>query len=69
MLFFIVVRMGLLADVPLDKVKDFEDKFLTILEYSYKEEVLNEIKKGNFDDKISSLIEEAAQRAQAQIGA
>ena len=60
---------GLLADVPLDKVKDFEDKFLTILEYSYKEEVLNEIKKGNFDDKISSLIEEAAQRAQAQIEA
>jgi F-type H+-transporting ATPase subunit alpha len=58
---------GLLANIPLNKVKDFENNLLTLLEYSYKEEVLNQIKKGNFDDKVASLIEEAAEKIKIQM--
>lgn len=58
---------GLLSDVPLNRVKDFETNFLTLLDFSYKEKVLDEIRKGNFDDNISKLIEEAAQKVKTQL--
>jgi F-type H+-transporting ATPase subunit alpha len=58
---------GLLSDIPLNRVKDFETNFLTLLDFSYKEKVLDEIRKGNFDDSISKLIEEAAQKVKTQL--
>ena len=48
---------GLLKDVPLNKVDDFEKKFLIMLESSYKKEVLEVIKSGVFNDEVTSIIE------------
>jgi len=58
---------GLLANIPLHKVKEFEENFINLLDYSYKEKILNEIKKGNFDEKVTSSIEEAAEILKKQM--
>ena len=52
---------GLLSNVPLDKVNDFQKEFLMVLENSHKD-ALEQIKKGIFDDKIAALIEELAKQ-------
>ncbi|MGC3978725.1 MAG: F0F1 ATP synthase subunit alpha [Paludibacteraceae bacterium] len=52
---------GLLAKLPLDKVKDFEKEFLTILELSYKAEVLDVIKAGTIDEKVTTILEKVAE--------
>jgi F-type H+-transporting ATPase subunit alpha len=51
---------GLLRDVPLSKVKEFEVNLLTILETSYQKEVLDMLKAGAIDEKVTALIEKVA---------
>lgn len=50
---------GLLRDVPVNKVKDFEVEFLEFMELKHKE-VLKSLKAGNLDDTITSTIESVA---------
>lgn len=49
---------GLLKDVPVNKVREFEKDYLLLLEVSYKE-TLNQIKAGKIDDSITAVLEKA----------
>lgn len=51
---------GLLANVRIDKVTDFQNDFLMVLEHTHRQDVLDVIKSGNFDDKVSSIIDDVA---------
>ena len=51
---------GLLADVPVEKVSEFERNFLQVLELKHKETVLNPLKSGVINDEITNIIEEEA---------
>ncbi len=50
---------GLLKDVPLTKVKDFEADYLSILRAQHKS-VLDQLKKGVFNDDITNELEKVA---------
>ncbi len=50
---------GLLKDVPLDKVKEFETEYLGILEAQYKN-VLSELKAGKLPDDVVATLEKVA---------
>ncbi|HPH52869.1 MAG TPA: F0F1 ATP synthase subunit alpha [Bacteroidales bacterium] len=51
---------GLLKDISAEQVQLFEKEFLNILDFRYKEEVLEPLKKGEINDQITTLIEEVA---------
>ena len=51
---------GLLHNVPLDKVAEFEKLYLQILKSKYSHEVLDELRVGHLDDKIAALMTEVA---------
>ena len=48
---------GLLRDVPVSKVKDFEKEYLEFLELKHKD-ILKTIKKGEFPDEVAKKLEE-----------
>ncbi len=50
---------GLLKDVPMDKIKEFEREFIETLEVRYND-VLKGILEGRFDDEITGKIEKVA---------
>ena len=52
---------GLLNNVPVDKVHEFESNFLQILEMQYKETVLDVLKKGIINDSVTAIIEKVAE--------
>lgn len=60
---------GLLRDVPLDRVRDFEKIFLQLLESKYQKEVLDRLAAGELDDDITRRIEETASDAAGGIRA
>ncbi|MDF2437740.1 MAG: synthase subunit alpha [Bacteroidota bacterium] len=49
---------GLLREVPVAKVKEFEAEFLAFMEAKHKN-ILNDLKAGKFSDEITSVLEEA----------
>ena len=51
---------GLLKDVPLEKVRDFQDSFLQIMRSNYADTVLGELLKGNLGEDVTSKIEKVA---------
>ena len=51
---------GLMENVPIDKVHEFETLFIQLLEGKYRKEVLDEIKAGNLTDDIQAKIRECA---------
>ena len=51
---------GLMKNVPIDEVHEFERKFLAKLEESYRTEVLDSLKAGIIDDNIMSKLKEVA---------
>lgn len=58
---------GLLNSLPLDKVTRFQKEFLIVLENSYKEDVLNAIKHGQIDEKVTSILEQTAKNVIKQL--
>jgi len=50
---------GLLRDVPMNKVKEFEADYLQYLESKHKD-VLNDLKAGKYDDTITGLLTSVA---------
>ena len=52
---------GLLNNVPVDKVHEFESNFLQILEMQYKETVLDILKTGVINDGVTTIIEKVAE--------
>ena len=57
---------GLLADVPLEKVPDFQKNFLQIMRTTHKTDVLEQLQKGNLSEEVTSLIEHEANGVAAQ---
>ena len=51
---------GLLADVPTDKVSEFEKRYLELLELKHKETVLNPLKAVVINDEITNILTEEA---------
>ena len=51
---------GLLKDVPVDKVRDFQDSFLQIIRSNYADTVLAELKRGNLSEDVCKTIEKVA---------
>ena len=49
----------LLKGVPVEKVKDFEKKFIELLNLKHKK-ILNQIKQGKLTDEVTSTLEEVA---------
>ena len=57
---------GLLKNVPLAKVSDFERSFLDTLEMNHREDVLDVLKKGVIDDDVCKKLEETAEMVARQ---
>lgn len=57
---------GLLANVPLNKVQEFQENFLQIMRTAHKNDVLEQLKKGNLSDEVTSIIENEANGIAAQ---
>ena len=57
---------GLLRQIPLDKVSEFERVFLDLLDRDYRMEVLQQLKQGVIDDEIGRKIEQTAALAAKQ---
>lgn len=51
---------GLLRDVPLDMVADFERNFLDALQRNHQQDVLDVLKTGVINDDVSKIIEDTA---------
>lgn len=51
---------GLLKEVPLDKVHDFENAFLQTLITNHQKDVLDILKSGVINDEVSRILEETA---------
>ena len=51
---------GLLRNVPIDKIHDFEVEFLRSLEMNYQSEVLDQLKAGKIDESIEKTIRKVA---------
>lgn len=56
---------GLLRDVPVNKVKEFEGDFLNYLRNKHAN-VMNDLKAGKFDDSLTAVIEAAAKEISAK---
>ncbi|MOA59091.1 ATP synthase subunit alpha [compost metagenome] len=50
---------GLFRSVPVNKVREFEEEYLTLLEQRHPE-VLNAFKAGKFSDELTSVLETVA---------
>ncbi len=57
---------GLLENVPVDKVHEFESLFIQLVEAKYKKEVLEEIKAGNLTDDVTAKLRECAAEISAR---
>ena len=51
---------GLMKDIPISKVRAFQDSFLTTLRACHQEDVLDVLASGKIDDNVTALIEEVA---------
>ncbi len=51
---------GLLKDVPLEKVLDFQESFLESLRLNHKDDVLAVLAKGTINDDVTRILEETA---------
>ena len=51
---------GLLADVPLESVADFQETFLTKLRANYKDEVIGKLQSGVIDEGVEQIIKKVA---------
>ena len=57
---------GLLKDIPLDRVSEFERTFLDTLAMDYPVEVLDVLKKGVINDEVCQKIEKTAAKVARQ---
>lgn len=57
---------GLLHDIEIDKIEDFENSFLQSLELNHQADVLDILKSGKIDDHVMSIIEEVAMQTVKQ---
>ncbi|HBL33552.1 MAG TPA: F0F1 ATP synthase subunit alpha, partial [Porphyromonadaceae bacterium] len=51
---------GLLRDIPVEKVSEFEKQFLFTLDVNHKETVLDRLKNSEFNDEITAILRKVA---------
>jgi ATP synthase F1, alpha subunit len=51
---------GLLADVPLEKVREFQEQFLNVLRATYVDNVLRPLTEGQLTDEVEQLLKKVA---------
>lgn len=51
---------GLLTQIPVEKVGEFEKEYLEFLELNHRKDVLDELKKGKISDELTKKLEEVA---------
>lgn len=51
---------GLMKDISIDKVNDFQTRYLELLELQHREDVLEPLKAGVINDEISAILETTA---------
>ena len=51
---------GLLRDIEVDKVRQFEELFLELLRSKHQKDVLDQLSHGKIDDSISGILESVA---------
>ena len=59
---------GLLKNVPLERVTDFQERFIEIVRAKYNESILDVLTKGIMNDEVGALIEEAATKTIQELG-
>ncbi|EHG24609.1 ATP synthase subunit alpha [Alloprevotella rava F0323] len=57
---------GLLKNIPVEKVQEFQDNFLQIMRTNYKETVLGQLAAGNLTEDVTATIEKVAADIAAQ---
>ncbi len=57
---------GLLADVPVDKISEFQDNFLQVIRTKHRTDVLDKILEGNISAEVTSIIEDEAKGLSSQ---
>ena len=57
---------GLMRDVPLDKVRNFQDTFLSTLRVNHKEDVIDVLASGQINDSVTAIIEKIASETAVQ---
>ncbi|MBB3703681.1 F0F1 ATP synthase subunit alpha [Alloprevotella rava] len=57
---------GLLKNIPVEKVQEFQDNFLQIMRSNYKETVLGQLAAGNLTEDVTATIEKVAADIAAQ---
>ena len=57
---------GLLKNVPLDKVKEFESEYLRTLEMQHQADVLDHLKAGRIDESIEAILRSVAEDTASQ---
>ena len=57
---------GLMREVPLDKVRSFQDTFLSTLRVSHKEDVIDVLASGQINDAVTAIIEKVAAETAVQ---
>lgn len=55
---------GLLKNIPVEKIKAFENDFLQMLELKYAD-VVNQIDQGSWNDEITNVLEQLASEVSA----
>ena len=59
---------GLLKNVPLDRVNEFQDRFVEIVKAKYQESILDKLTAGQMNDEIGATIREAAEKTISELG-
>ena len=57
---------GLMREVPLDKIRSFQDTFLSTLRVNYKEDVIDVLASGQINDAVTAIIEKVAAETAVQ---
>jgi F-type H+-transporting ATPase subunit alpha len=57
---------GLLKNISLDKVAEFEKRLLHFLELNHQTDVLDILKKGNINDDVTKIIRETLEKVSQQ---
>ncbi len=59
---------GLLKDVPLDRVNEFQERFVELVQKKFRESVLDRLTEGLMNDEIGAEIEKAAAMTKSELG-
>ena len=60
---------GLLENVPIDKVGEFEEQLLQMLQMKYQKEVLDELRQGKLTDDVSEKLTQCAKEVADSLSA